>query len=143
METQKIVVEVCEKVLTSLAETHQKEAQNIRLRIDVETIKSKPVFGVFDQKIFIGHLTLNEVIAHGGGKGMGLIIGMYLKNIIRDLFLGFTKHLNENNTKNIFIILHFKTIGEINQPVLSIYHLGKLVDSIAVGEIIDLQNQQK
>jgi hypothetical protein len=142
MDTQKMVVEVCQNVLSEIAKTHQIEAQKVHLRIDTEDLKSKPVFGIFNERTFICPKTMSGIIELGGGKGMGLVIGMYLKNIIGELFKGFMQHLSETDTKNICIVLHHNSDAEESFPVLSIFHFGKRIDCIRVSEILELQNKE-
>lgn len=141
METKKMVVGVCESVIRNLAEELNIEPEQLFVRIDLEHLRAKPVFAIFQSRQFRTLKTMNQIINAGGGKGFGMLIGMHLKTIIGDLFKGFSEQLNIQNTKELFINLHFKSDPAGSIPVLSVYHLGKRIDSIAVGEIIELPNQ--
>ena len=141
METKKMVVNVCESVIRNLAKELNIDPQQLVLRIDLLHLHAKPFFGVFNSRLFLKVKTMNQIIHAGGGKGFGMIISMHLKTIITDLFKGFCGQLNIQDTKDLFINLHFKTDPSGSIPVLSVYHLGKRIDSIAVGELIDLPNQ--
>lgn len=139
MKTQEVktyVVDVCQKVILKLAKDHKIEDHHLNIRIDMENQQSKPIFGLFHVSKFLAHSSLKEIIHAGGGMGMSMLLGMYIRNIIRDIFIASLKRFELNDTKDIFVLLYIKEEDENKTPMIAIYKKGELVDAIEVGGII-------
>ncbi len=135
-EIKTYIVDVCQKVLINLADQNKVEHKELFIRIDMKDAHSKPIFGLFHLSKFLIQTTLKEIIHAGGGAGMGMIIGMYIRNIIRDIFIASLKRFELKDTKDVFILLYLHPTDENKTPMIAIYKQGELVDAIPVGEII-------
>lgn len=133
-EAKEYVVRTCTNVLTELGNKYNVEIP--RVRIDMKTLKDKPVFGLFNKSTFKGHCTLKEIIRAGGGKGMTMILGVYIKNLIRDIFSGTMKRLDFSDSKLMYVLLHLKTVDSVTIPMISIYREGQLLETTPIGDAV-------
>ena len=132
------IVEVCQKVIATLSSENKIEQLNLNIRIDMQDKISKPVFGLFDKSTFLARSSLKEIIHAGGGIGMSMLIGMYIRNIIKDIFLASLKRFEITDTKDIFVLLYLKENDDqkTTTPMMAVFVKGKLMDTIDVGEIV-------
>jgi hypothetical protein len=135
-EVKQLVVDTCINVITQLAREKKIEKNKLRVRIDLETIKSKPIFGLFDESVFLGKKSLNEIIKAGGGQGLNMILGTYIKKIIRDIFSQTMSQLKIENTMEMFILLYLKEEDGL-EPTLTVYHNKEFIWSMFIGEAIE------
>ena len=132
------IVEVCQKVISTLSSENKIEQLNLNIRIDMQDKLAKPVFGLFDKSTFLSRSSLKEIIHAGGGVGMSMLIGMYIRNIVKDIFLASLKRFEITDTKDIFVLLYLKENDDqkTTTPMMAVFVKGKLMDTIDVGEIV-------
>lgn len=131
-EVKGMVVGICEKVLTTLAD--ENKIDNLRVRIDLENNKAKPVFGLFDNSTFIRRMTLKEVVHAGGGKGMGFVVNTYVKKILKDIFFQTMARLEFEDPKRMFVLLYMKTQETVNFPNIAIFLDNKGIESLPIAD---------
>lgn len=135
-DAQAMLVQVCEKVIHTLAEENQIEQTQLNVRIDLENPTVKPVFALFKEKAFIRRSDLNEIIHAGGGKGMAMIVGMYVRDVIKNIFVSSMKEFQASSTKELFLLLFLKQEGELSVPHIAIYKQGEKMDVLPVSLLI-------
>lgn len=140
-ETLGYVVETCRNVLTKLGSEHKISIP--RLRIDLGSLDAKPIFALFDQSTFITKCSLKEVIHSGGGKGMAMLLGVYIKNLIRDIFSSTLKELGVEDTKRMFVLLHLSETDEVTIPMISIYLDGKSLQCSEIENAVSISNNEE
>lgn len=131
-EAKNYLVEICQTVITTLAEKHQIDKHRLNIRIDMENIGAKPVFALFHKSQFIAPCSLKEIIHAGGGKGFTMLLSMHIKGIITDIFEASLQRFELTSTKDLFILLYLKA----DEPVLGIFVKGEFQEFIPIGEII-------
>lgn len=131
-EAQKYLVEICQSVITTLAEKHQIDKSHLNIRIDMENIGAKPVFALFQKSQFIAPCSLKEIIHAGGGAGFTMLLGMHIKGIITDIFKVACQRFELASTKELFVLLYLKA----DEPVLGIFVSGVFQEFIPIGEIL-------
>lgn len=136
-EVKELVVDTCTNVITQLATQQKLEKDKLLIRIDLETIKSKPVFGLFDESIFLSKKSLKEIIKAGGGQGFNMILGTYIKKIIRDIFSQTMSQLKIENSQEMFVLLYLKEKENELEPMLAVYHNKIFIWSMLIGEAIE------
>lgn len=133
-EAKEYVVRTCTNVLTELASAYNVAVP--RVRIDMKSLKDNPVFGLFDSSTFKAHCSLREVIRAGGGKGMTMILGVYIKNLIRDVFSGTMKRLAFTDSKEMYVLLHLSAVDSVTIPMISVYRNGERLETIPIGDAV-------
>lgn len=139
-EAQKMLTEVCTKVICNLAEENQIETTQLNVRIDLENPTSKPVFALFHQSKFVKTSDLNTIITAGGGRGMGMIVGMYVRDVVKNIFVSSVKEFQATDTKELFLLLFVKQEGELTVPYIAIYKQGVKMDALPVSQLIGIEN---
>ena len=142
-EAAEIVVETCSKLLDHYAKKYDTQNTNVRIRIDLEKLGAKPVFGIFDESTIVERCTLKDIIRASGGGGFSLIIGMYIRNIIKDIFTQSLKELKLSDSKQMNLLLYLDTTGENTQPTIGLYRVKEFVWSLSIAEIMEASLEQK
>lgn len=140
-EVKEMVVDTCTNVIVQLAAEQKVDKNKLLIRIDLETIKSKPVFSLFHQSIFLGRNSLNEIIKKAGGQGFNMILSTYIKKIIREIFGQTMTELKIKDTKELFVLLYLKEKGNGVEPLLATYHNKEFIWSLPIGDAIDAAPQ--
>jgi len=140
-EAKEMVVDTCTNVIGKLAAEQDLGKGQLKVRIDLETIKSKPVFGLFNQSSFLCQKSLKEIIKAGGGSGFNMILGTYIKKIIRDIFSQTMSQLKIKDSKELFIVMYLKEQDNEHLPMMALYHNKEFIWSMFIGEAIDLAPQ--
>lgn len=131
-EAQGAVVGVCGTVLETLAKENGIQPDAIRLRIDLEYLKAKPVFSIFEYSTFRAKSSLRDVVIAGGGRGLAMIISMHIKGIIRDIFKATLARCQAIDTKEIVVLMYLD--GSV--PTLAILFKGEFLESLSVETIV-------
>src|SRR5690606_22481924 len=131
-EAKGAVVEVCRTVLETLANENNIKADAIRLRIDLEHIKAKPVFSIFEHSTFKAKSSLRDVVIAGGGRGLAMIISMHIKGIIRDIFKATLARCKHERTTDVVVLMYLN--GSV--PTLAILFKGEFLESLSVETIV-------
>lgn len=133
-EAKNFVVETCTKVITTLSE--ENNIENLKIRIDLENKKAKPVFGLFDNSTLHKRCSLRDIIHAGGGKGMGMILNVYVKKMLKDIFFQTMKRLEFTDTKLMFVLLYLNEADSVTFPTISIYKDGVCIETMPIAEVI-------
>uniref|UniRef100_UPI002627AFD8 hypothetical protein n=1 Tax=Fluviicola sp. TaxID=1917219 RepID=UPI002627AFD8 len=72
----------------------------------------------------------------GGGKGMAMIVGMYVRDVIKNIFVSSMKEFQASSTKELFLLLFLKQEGELSVPHIAIYKQGEKMDVLPVSLLI-------
>lgn len=139
-EAQAMLVEVCGKVVCNLAEENSIEKMQLNIRIDLENPTAKPVFALYNKSTFVKRCDLNTIINAGGGKGMGMIVGMYVRDVIKNIFVSSLKEFQATDTKELFLLLYIKQEDQITVPYIAIYKQGTKMDALPVSQLIGIEN---
>jgi hypothetical protein len=139
-EAQAMLVDVCEKVICTLATENVIENSQLNIRIDIENPTSKPVFALFNKSMFVKRCDLSTIINAGGGKGMGMIVGMYVRDVIKNIFTSSMKEFQVSDTKELFLLLYLKQENELSVPYIAIFKQGVKMDALPVAQLIGLEN---
>lgn len=139
-EAQAMLVEVCEKVVCNLAEENSIEKMQLKIRIDLENPTSKPVFALYNKSTLIERVDLNKIINAGGGKGMAMIVGMYVRDVIKNIFVSAVKEFQATDTKELFLLLFIKLEDQKTVPYIAIYKQGVKMDALPVSQLIGIEN---
>ncbi|TSJ41260.1 hypothetical protein [Fluviicola chungangensis] len=137
-EAQAMLVDVCTKVIGTLSEENNIEKTQLNIRIDLEFPTAKPVFALFNQTKFVKPSDLNTIINAGGGKGMGMIVGMYVRDVIKNIFVSSMKEFQVNDTKELFLLLYVKQEDQTAVPYIAIYKQGIKLDALPVAQLIGI-----
>lgn len=135
-EAQTMLVDVCKTVIVNLSKQSGIPIGNLHIRIDMEKLSAKPVFGVFNKSAFIRRIELSELINLAGGKGLGFIVGIHVRNVIKDIFTELCKKLEETDTKRVFLLLFGRELDQSLVPYFAFYKEGQKVDSITVADLM-------
>ncbi len=139
-EAQAMLVDVCAKVIHTLAEENSIEKTQLNIRIDLENQNAKPVFAIFNQSNFVKKCDLKTIIHSGGGSGLGMIVGMYVRDVIKNIFLSSMKEFQANDTKELFLLLFVKQEHESTVPHIAIYKQGVKMDALPVSQLIGVEH---
>ena len=139
-EAQGLLVEVCGKVISTLAEENNVHKTALNVRIDMENPTSKPVFALFNQSTFIKREEIKKIIHAGGGKGLSMIVGMYVRDVIKNIFVTSMKEFETTDSKELFLLLFVKQEEELFVPFIAIYKKGAKMDALPVAQLIGLEN---
>lgn len=139
-EAQAMLTEVCNKVVCNLAEENNIQQAQLSIRIDMENPNAKPVFALFKQSEFLKRSDLSAIVNAGGGKGMGMIIGMYVRDVIKNIFVSSVKEFQAESTKELFLLLFVKQVGELDVPHIAIYKQGVKMDALPISQLIGAEN---
>lgn len=135
-EAQVMLVQVCEKVVHTLAEENKIEKTQFNIRIDLETPTSKPIFALFDKTTLVKRSDLNEIINAGGGKSMSMIVGMYVRDVIKNIFVSSMKEFQVDSSKELFLLLYTKQEDGLGVPYIAIYKQNAKIDALPVSQLI-------
>lgn len=141
-EAKEIVVETCSQIIEHYGQKHKTENENIRVRIDLEKINAKPVFGIFNQSTIVERCSLKDIIRVSGGKGFGMLIGVYIRNIIKEIFTQSLKVLEISDTKQVFLLLYLHDKDGTIQPTIGLYQGNNFIWSLSIDEIMDASLEQ-
>lgn len=136
-EIKEMIVNVCRKVIVNIAQKHTISGHELNIRIDMQDLKSKPVFGLFHQSKFLAHSSLSEIIRAGGGMALYFLIESHIKKLIRDIFINAVKRYALNQTSEMFVLLYIKQENDQKMPMIAIYKNNELVDAVEIGEIVE------
>lgn len=139
-DAQAMLVEVCGKVIRTLSEENNIESSEMNIRIDLENPTAKPVFALFHRSKFVKQCDLNTIIVAGGGKGMAMIVGMYVRDVIKNIFVSSMKEFQVSNSKELFLLLYLKQEAELSVPYIAIYKQGIKLDALPVAQLIGVEN---
>ena len=137
-EAQAMLVDVCTKVIGTLSEENSIEKTHWNVRIDLEFPTAKPVFALFNQTKFVKQSDLNTIINAGGGKGMGMIVGMYVRDVIKNIFVSSMNVFQVSYTKELFLLLYVKQEDQTAVPYIAIYKQGIKLDALPVAQLIGI-----
>ncbi len=135
-EAQAMLVQVCEKVVHTLAEENKIEKTQFNIRIDLENPTSKPIFALFDKTVLVKRSDLNEIINAGGGKSMSMIVGMYVRDVIKNIFVSSMKEFQVASSKELFLLLYTKQEDGLGVPYIAIYKQNVKMDALPVSLLI-------
>lgn len=139
-EAQGMLVEVCGKVISTLAHENNIEKTTLNIRIDLENPTSTPLFALFNQSMFVKRADMKTIIHAGGGKGLGMIIGMYVRDVIKNIFVSSMKEFQANDSKELFLLLFVKLEDDQHVPHIAIYKQGVKMDALPVAQLIGVAN---
>ncbi len=137
-DVQAFVVDTCQKVISSLAQMHKLEDVKLNVRIDMQELHTKPVFALFNQSALITQCSMKEIIHAGGGQGLEMVVGTYLRNIIKDIFSASMKQFEIESTRQMFVLLSLRSEDGVKIPIISIYKNGRFLDSVVLGDFIQV-----
>lgn len=133
-EAKKFIVDTCTRVITTLSD--ENNIENLRIRIDLEHKKAKPVFGLFEKSTLCKRCTLRDIVHAGGGKGMGMILNVYVKKVLKDIFFQTMKRFEFTDTKRMFVLLYLNEADSVTFPIISIYKDGECIETMPIAEVI-------
>ena len=139
-EAQGMLVDVCGKVISNLAEENNIEKTTLNIRIDLENPTATPLFALFNQTKFVKRAEMKTIIHAGGGKGLGMIIGMYVRDVIKNIFVSAMKEFQSTDTKELFLLLFVKEENEQSVPYIAIYKQSEKMDALPVAQLIGVEN---
>ena len=139
-EAQGMLVDVCGKVISNLAEENNIEKTTLNIRIDLENPTAPPLFALFNQTKFVKRAEMKTIIHAGGGKGLGMIIGMYVRDVIKNIFVSAMKEFQSTDTKELFLLLFVKEENEQSVPYIAIYKQSIKMDALPVAQLIGVEN---
>jgi hypothetical protein len=139
-EAQRLLVEVCGKVISTFAQENNIEKTHLNVRIDLENPTATPVFALFNKSMFVKRCDLNTIIRAGGGKGLGIIVGVYVRDVIKNIFVSAMKEYQMKESKEFFLLLFVKQENELTVPYMSIYKQGEKMDALPVEQLIAIEN---
>lgn len=140
-EAKKMVVDICSKLLSNYAKKHEVENTDLNIRIDLEKLGAKPVFGIFRKSSLLEKCSMKSIIRAGGGKGFSMIIAVQLRSIIKDIFSQSLKQLQAKDPKQIFLLLYQKQNNENLEPSLALYNQGAFEWSLTIEEVMQVATQ--
>jgi len=135
-EVRDVVVEACNNVLLNYAKNKQIENDKVNIRIDLQSMKDKPVLAVFNESKFIEPCTIKDIIHAGGGIGLSMFLGGTIRNIIKDIFSQTLKQLESKESKDLFLLLYLKVADGYFEPMLAIYFKKEFITALPVSEAI-------
>ncbi len=136
IEAKEMVVETCSKIIEHFADKYKTSKSNIRIRIDLESINAKPVFGIFNESTVLERCSLKDIIRVSGGKGFSMILGMYIRNIIKDIFKQSLILLELNDSKQVFLLLYTHLSDHKEDPSIGLYKGTEFIWSLTIDEIM-------
>lgn len=136
-EAKEMIVGTCSKLIEHYAQKHSVENALVRIRIDLEKIGAKPVFGIFDKSTLLERCTLKNIIHAAGGKMVSMIFAMQVRSVIKDIFVQSLKHLELSEPKELFLLLYNTHIESNHQPVIALYVKGAFNWSLTIDEIME------
>lgn len=139
-EAKDLVVETCGKVIEHYAAENGIEKEKVNIRIDLQSIKAKPIFGIFNASNLVNRQTLSEVIKATGGASFSMILNTYVKKVIRDIFTQSLKQLELTDPKRIFVLLYEKRIQGVSFPFIALYKDREFMFQMKVADIINTEN---
>ena len=83
---------------------------------------------------------MKTIIHAGGGKGLGMIIGMYVRDVIKNIFVSAMKEFQSTDTKELFLLLFVKEENEQSVPYIAIYKQSEKMDALPVAQLIGVEN---
>lgn len=141
IEAKEIVVETCGNIVKHYAKKHNVEDTKTRIRIDLEKIGDKPVFGIFNLSTVLERQSLKEIIRSGGGGAFSMILGSQIRKIVNEIFSQSLKQLELADPKQIFLLLYLKRIESVTNPEIALYKNGEYVWSLPIAEVMDASLQ--
>jgi hypothetical protein len=141
-EAAEIVVETCSKLVDHYAKKHDTLNTNVRIRIDMEKLGAKPVFGIFDESTIVERCTLKDIIRASGGGGFSMIIGVYIRNIIKDIFTQSLKEMKLSDSKQLYLLLFLDSLAKVSQPTIGLYRGKEFAWSLTIAEIMEASLDQ-
>lgn len=135
-QASQFIVEICDTVIVTLATENKIQPTDLIVRVDLENTNAKPVFGVFENSRLIAKPSLKEIILAGGGQGFAMVASMYVRNIIKDIFVLSMQRFELKDSKQLFVLLYLKSVSEKNHPFIAIYKDGEYMDSAPMSEFI-------
>src|SRR3989338_1971354 len=122
-QASQLIVEICDKVIVTLATENKIQPTDLIVRVDLENTSAKPVFGVFENSKLIAKPSLNEVIRAGGGQSFAMVASMYVRNIIKDIFVLSMQRFELKDSKKKWAVCGVvrleKSDGPTNGPLFS------------------------
>lgn len=138
IEAKEIVIDTCTNIVTHYATKHEVKTCELKIRIDLEKINSKPVFGIFKNSTFLEKVTLKDIVSTGDVQGFKLLITMSVKDIIKNIFVQSLKQLKINDPKEIFLLLDLKVDdSSVTFPSIGLYNIGQHLWSLPISEVMD------
>lgn len=140
-EAQKIVVDICSNLLLHFAEKHKVEPKNINIRIDLEKLGAKPVFGIFENSTLLEKCSLKSIIRQAGGKSFSMIIAVQIRSIVKDIFRQSLKQLELKDSKELFLLLFGADAEDGIKPSLALYNKGVFEWSLTIKEVMQVATE--
>lgn len=131
-----MLVEVCGNVITTLSKQNNLAAEQLNIRIDLESPIATPVFALFDQSAFLSRCDMKAIIRAGGGAGFEMVLKMQVSGIVQNIFKSLVAELGAESTKDIFLLLYGKQLGESSVPHMAIYQNGVKYDAVPLSDLI-------
>ena len=137
-EAQNMMVDACVTVIENLSKENGISKEQLRIRIDLEELKAKPLFSIFCGSEFRATSSLRGIIISGGGRGLAMFLSVQIRGIVRDIFNATLLRCQESDTKTVFVLLYLKE----NAPTIAIYHRGQFLESLSIAEILSESGKQ-
>lgn len=138
LEAKEMVVETCANLVAHYGKKNGVSSNEIKIRIDLEHLNGKPVFGIFSHSTLVEKSTLKEVIKVAGGGGFAIVIGFYVKSIIKDIFEQSLKQLEMTDSKQIFLLLYVQNNDKgVTFPHIALYKGKDFLWSLPIAEVMD------
>ena len=136
-EAKEMVIGTCSKIVEQFSQKHSIESTAVKIRIDLEKLGAKPVFGIFDNSTLLERCSLKSIVRAAGAKGFSMIIGIQVRSIIKDIFVQSLRELKLNDPKDMFLLLYQRQVDNILKPVIALYAKGEYNWSLTIEEIVD------
>ncbi|MNE99331.1 hypothetical protein D3C80_1979900 [compost metagenome] len=69
-----------------------------------------------------------------------MIVGMYVRDVIKNIFVSSMKEFQVSNSKELFLLLYLKQEAELSVPYIAIYKQGIKLDALPVAQLIGVEN---
>lgn len=138
MEAENIIIDACSNLLIGIAEQEYILPSNIGVRVDLEKENSKPILSVFDKAKHIKRITVKELAKASGVGVMSGMINMTIGKIVQSIFKYGMQQYNVPTTKELFLLIHLKHIGNNVQPntAIALYVQRELKETKLLSDIL-------
>lgn len=135
-EVKEMVVSACVNALETLASSQGVAKDKLNLRIDLKDLKEKPVYALFEESKFLCRCELKDIVRAAGGKGLNMLIGGYIRSIIKDIFSQTLTQLESKEYKDLFLLLFIKETDGKFEPNLAVYYKQEFIWSMLIADAI-------
>jgi len=138
METEKVIIDTVNSVITNLAEQESIEPKTLGIRVDLENEKAKPIYGLFEKAKFIRRTTVKKLAKAGGAGAFSGILGMSIRKIVKSVFKYGMEQYQASETKELFLLIHLKAEDDNSSliPAIALYKQGIATETILLSDIL-------